>query len=50
LVASLFSSLKRYFGERLKNRRLPNQIVEAALRAKLLNWFVLLGMPLFAWS
>jgi hypothetical protein len=50
LAETAMSRLKRSFGERLKNRTLPHQVVEAALRAKLLNWFVLLGMPLFAWS
>jgi hypothetical protein len=41
---------KKCFGEGLKNRKLPNQRTEAALRCKLLNFFVTLGMPLFAWS
>jgi hypothetical protein len=50
LAETAMSRLKRSFGERLKNRTTPNQIVEAALRAKLLNWFALLGMPLFAWG
>ena len=41
---------KKCFGEGLKNRKLENQRTEAALRCKLLNLFVTLGMPLFAWG
>jgi IS1 family transposase len=50
LAETAMSRLKTAFGERLKNRKTTNQIVEAALRCKLLNWFVMLGMPLSLWS
>ena len=50
LAETAMSRLKASFGDRLKNRKLPNQVVEAALRSKLLNWFVMLGMPLSIWS
>ena len=50
LAETAISRLKASFGDRLKNRTLPNQAVEAALRCKLLNWFVMLGMPLSLWS
>lgn len=50
LAETAMSRLKTAFGERLKNRTTKNQIVEAALRCKLLNWFVMLGMPLSLWS
>lgn len=40
------SRLKGAFGERLKSREPPQQKTEVALRCKLLNWFVMLGMPL----
>ena len=42
--------LKANFGDRLKNRTLANQATEVALRCKLLNAFVALGMPAFVWS
>lgn len=50
LVETAMSRLKANFGDRLKNRSLPNQQTEAALRCTILNWFVTLGMPLFAWG
>jgi hypothetical protein len=50
LVETAMSRLKAGFGDRLKNRELPNQQIETRLRCKLLNWFVVLGMPLFAWG
>jgi Transposase DDE domain len=50
LAETAISRVKASFGDRLKNRLLPNQAVEAALRCKLLNWFVILGMPLSVWS
>jgi hypothetical protein len=50
LAETAMSRLKASFGDRLKNRLLPTQAVEAALRCKLLNWFVMLGMPLSVWS
>jgi hypothetical protein len=50
LAETAMSRLKASFGDRLKNRLLPTQKTEAALRCKLLNWFVMLGMPLSLWS
>lgn len=50
LAETAVSRMKAAFGDRLKNRTTPNQRIEAALRSKLLNWFVVLGMPLFAWG
>jgi hypothetical protein len=50
LAETAMSRLKASFGDRLKNRKPPNQKTEAALRCKLLNWFVMLGMPLSIWS
>ncbi|TWT94018.1 Transposase DDE domain protein [Botrimarina colliarenosi] len=50
LGETAMSRLKANCGDRLKNRTLPNQATEAALRCKLLNHFVPLGMPLFAWG
>ncbi len=49
LAETAVSRLKGAFGERLKNREPTNQKTEIALRCKLLNWFVLLGMPLSMW-
>ncbi len=49
LAETAMSRLKTNFGGRLKNRKLVNQVTEAALRCKLLNWFVTLGMPLSTW-
>jgi hypothetical protein len=42
--------MKSVFGDKLKNRRLTNQQTEAALRCKILNLFVAIGMPAFIWS
>lgn len=50
LAETAMHRLKRCFGGRLKNRILKNQQTEAALRCKLLNLFVTLGMPAFVWS
>jgi hypothetical protein len=50
LAETAISRLKANFGDRLKNRLPPNQAVEAALRCKLLNCFVMLGMPLSVWG
>ena len=44
------SRMKSVFGDRLKNRSGPNQFIEAALRCKILNAFVYLGMPLSIWG
>jgi len=50
LVETAFSRLKRRFGDTFKNRHLDHQQTEIALRCKLLNYFVALGMPKFVWS
>jgi IS5 family transposase len=50
LVETAMSRLKGAFGERLKNREGPNQATEVALRCKLLNAFVVIGMPLSVWG
>ena len=42
--------MKCCFGNKLKNRELPNQRTEARLRSKILNQFPRLGLPLFEWS
>ena len=42
--------MKSSFGDQLKNREFGKQKVESALRCKLLNWFVMLGMPAFVWG
>lgn len=44
------SRLKGAFGDRLKNKKIENQKTETALRCKILNMFVMLGMPLSLWS
>lgn len=49
LAKTTVRRLKSAFGDRLKNRKPPNQKTEIAIRAKLLNWFVTLGMPLSLW-
>lgn len=49
LAETAVSRLKGAFGERLKNREPTNQPTEIALRCKLLNWFIALGMPLSLW-
>jgi len=50
LAETAMYRMKAAFGDRLKNRKPPNQKTEAALRCKLLNWFVILGMPMSIWS
>ncbi len=42
--------MKCSFGDQLKNREFGKQKIESALRCKLLNWFVMLGMPAFLWG
>lgn len=42
--------MKCCFGNRLKNRELPNQRTEARLRTKILNHFTRLGLPQFVWN
>jgi hypothetical protein len=50
LAETAMSRMKAAFGDRLKNRQPLNQKTEVALRCRLLNWFVMLGMPLSMWS
>ena len=50
LAETAMYRMKRCFGGSLKNRKPPNQQTEVALRCKLLNWFVALGVPAFTWS
>jgi len=49
LAETAMFRMKNTFGDKLKNRELPNQMVEAALRCKILNLFVTLGMTSFIW-
>lgn len=50
LAETAMSRMKGAFGDRLKNRKPPNQTTELALRCKILNAFVALGMPLSIWG
>ncbi len=50
LAETAMYRIKASFGDRLKNRKTPNQATEVAIRCKLLNRFVMLGMPLSIWS
>lgn len=50
LAETAMFRMKNTFGDKLKNRTVPNQIVEAAMRCKILNLFVTLGMPVFLWN
>jgi len=50
LAETAMFRMKNTFGGKLKNRSLPNQITETALRCKILNLFVALGMPAFLWT
>lgn len=50
LAETAMYRMKNTFGGKLKNRTLPNQITEAALRCKILNLFVTIGMPAFLWT
>lgn len=50
LAETAMYRMKNTFGGKLKNRDLANQVTEAALRCKILNVFVTLGMPAFFWS
>lgn len=50
LAETAMSRIKTSFGDRLKNRKIPNQITEVVTKCKLLNWFVALSMPLATWS
>ena len=50
LAETAMYRMKCCFGNKLKNRQLPNQRAEARLRSKILNQFTRLGLPLFEWS
>jgi len=50
LAETAMGRIKAAFGDKLKNRKFINQATEAALRCKMLNLFVTLGMPAFVWS
>ena len=50
LAETAMSRMKGAFGDRLKNREPPNQATEVALRTKILNAFVALGMPFSIWG
>ena len=50
LAETAMFRMKNTFGGKLKNRQLANQISEAAIRCKILNLFVTLGMPAFFWN
>ena len=50
LAETAMSRMKMAFGDKLKNRKMENQVTEAAIRCKLLNIFVMLGMPLSLWN
>jgi hypothetical protein len=50
LAETAMYRMKNTFGGNLKNREFPNQVTEVALRCKILNLFVTLGMPAFLWT
>lgn len=50
LAETAMYRIKSCFGDKLKNRALPNQRAEARIRCKILNHFTQLGMPRFEWS
>lgn len=50
IAETAMSRMKAAFGDRLKNRKVENQKTEAAIRSKLLNLFVMIGMPLSLWN
>jgi hypothetical protein len=50
LAETAMYRMKCCFGDKLKNRELPNQRAEARIRCKILNHFTQLGMPRFEWS
>jgi hypothetical protein len=50
LAETAMGRMKTCFGDKLKNREFANQRTEAALRCKILNLFVTIGMPAFLWS
>jgi hypothetical protein len=50
LAETAMYRMKCCFGDKLKNRKLPNQRAEVRLRSKILNGFTQLGLPCFEWS
>lgn len=50
LAETAMFRIKGSFGDKLKNRKLPNQRTEVRIRSKILNHFTQLGMPQFEWS
>jgi DDE family transposase len=50
LAETAMFRFKCCFGDKLKNRELPNQRTEARIRSRILNHFTQLGMPRFVWS
>jgi hypothetical protein len=50
LAETAMFRLKCSFGDKLKNRKLPNQRTEVRIRSRILNHFTQLGMPRFEWS
>ena len=50
LAETAIFRMKNTLGGKLKKRTLTNQITETALRCKILNLFVTLGMPAFLWQ
>ena len=50
LAETAMYRMKCCFGDKLKNRKLPNQRAEVRIRSKVLNRFTQLGMPRFEWS
>jgi Transposase DDE domain len=50
LAETAMFRIKCCFGDKLKNRELPNQRTEVRIRSRILNHFTQLGMPRFQWS
>lgn len=50
LAETAIFRVKTIFGNKLKNRELPNQQTEGRLRSKALNKMTKLGMPMFEWN
>jgi hypothetical protein len=50
LAETAMYRMKCCFGDKLKNRKLPNQKAEVRLRSSILNRFTQLGLPCFEWS
>lgn len=50
LVETTMHRLKAVFGGNLKNRKIHNQKIESRIRARVLNKFTHLGMPIFQWN